>query len=177
MDSIYLEPPTTNKIVNQIISLTNKAVGHQNIQPFFLKSARLVVAPYLKLFFNYDVFTQGLFPNNCKVAIVTPIHKSQAKADWNYHPISILTCFSKIIEKILHARLSNFFKKHRVLYENQYRFQNNISIMHAVLVVVISSYNNIDNHCYAGLAFVDFRKAFNTVSYETLLEKLCNYNI
>ena len=115
------------------------------------------------------MFTQGLFPNNCKIARVTSIHKSQTKDDLNnYCPISILNCFSKITEKILHARLSNLFKKHRVLYKKQYRFQSNISTMHAMLDVVTSFYDTIDNHCYTGLAFVDLRKAFDTVSHETL---------
>ena len=49
-DSIYLEPPTTNEILDQIITLKNKAVGHDNIQRFFLKLARFVVALYLKYF-------------------------------------------------------------------------------------------------------------------------------
>ena len=174
MDSIYLETPTTNEILNQITSLKNKAVGRDNIQPFFLKSARLVVTPCLKLFLNY-VFTQGLFPNNCKMARVTPIPESGAKDNLNnYHPISNLTCFSKIIETILHARLSSFSKKHRVFYENQYGFQSNISTMHALLDVATSSYDNIDNYCYTGLAFVDLRKAFDTASHETLSEKLSN---
>ena len=48
-DSIYLDPPSTNEVLNQITSLQNKAVGHDNIQPFFLKAARHVVAPYLSL--------------------------------------------------------------------------------------------------------------------------------
>ena len=124
------------------------------------------------------MFTQGLFPDNCKIARVTPILKSGAKDDVNnYCPISILTCFSKIIEKALHVRLSNFFKMHRVLYEKQYGFQGNISTTHAMLDVVTSSYDNIDNHCYTGLAFVDLRKAFDTTSHETLLEKLSYYSI
>ena len=36
LDTIYLDPPSTNKVLNQITSLKNKAVGHDNIQPFFL---------------------------------------------------------------------------------------------------------------------------------------------
>ena len=168
MDSIYLEPHYTNEILNQTTSVKNKAVGHDNVQLFFLKSARFVVAPYLKLFLNY-VFTQGFFPNNCKIARVTPIRKSGAKDDLiNYRPISILTSFSKIIEKTLYARLSNFFKKRRILYENQFGLQSNISTTHAMLDVVTSSNDNIDSHCYAGSAFVYLRKAFDTVSYEAL---------
>ena len=95
----------------------------------------------------------------------------------NYRPISILTCFSKIIEKILYARLYKFFKKRNVIYENQYEFQSNVSTVHAVLDVVTSCYDNINESCYTALSFVDLRKAFDTVSYEILLIKLSNYGI
>ena len=63
---------------------------------------------------------------------------------------------------------SKFFKKHKVLYENQYGFRSNISTTHAMPNVVTSSYYNIDNHCYTGLAFVDLKKAFDTVAHETV---------
>ena len=126
-DSIYLEPPTNNEILNQIISLKNKVVEHDKIQPFFIKVARFVIAPYLNLFLNF-VFTEGIFPSNSKVARVVPVYKTGAKDNMNnYRPISILTCFSKIIEKILYARLYKFLEKHNVIYENQYGYQSNVS--------------------------------------------------
>ena len=77
----------------------------------------------------------------------------------------------------MYARLSNFFKKHWVLYENQYEFQSNSSTTQEMLDVVTSSYDNIDNLCYTGLAFVNLRKAFDVEAHETLLEKLSNYGI
>ena len=72
LDSIYLDPPSTNKVLNQITSLQNKAVGHDNIQPFFLKAARHVIAPHLSLPLNF-VFTKGIFPQSCIIARITPV--------------------------------------------------------------------------------------------------------
>ena len=95
----------------------------------------------------------------------------------NNRLISILTCFSKIIETILFVQLSSFFKKHNVIHKNQYGFQSNISTSHAMLDVVTSSYNNIDDHSYTGLASVDLNKAFDTVSHNILFIKLNNYRI
>ena len=77
-DFIYLEPPTNNEIVDQITSLKNKAVGHDNIQPFFIKVARFVISPYLNLFLNF-VFTEGIFPSKCKVARIVPVYQIGSK--------------------------------------------------------------------------------------------------
>ena len=89
LDSIYLDPPTTNKVLNQITSLKNKAMGHGNIQPFFLKGARHIIAPYLSLFLNF-VFTEGIFRRNRKIARITPIYNSRAKEEMNnYRPMSM----------------------------------------------------------------------------------------
>ena len=152
-------------------------MGHDNIQPFFIKVARFVIAPYFNLFLNF-VFTEGIFPSNCKVARAIPVYKTGAKDDMNnYRPISILTCFSKIIQKILYAQLYKFLKKHKVIYENQYGFQNNVSSVHAMPDVVNSCYDDINESCYTSLSFIDLRKAFDTVSHETLLIKLSNYGI
>ena len=51
-------------------------------------------------------FEEGIFPNELKLARVVPIHKEGSKTDVsNYRPISLLTSFSKIYEKIMHNRI------------------------------------------------------------------------
>ena len=48
---MYLEPPTTNEIVNCIGSLNvNKAVDHDNIPAYVLKIAAPTLAPNLRFF-------------------------------------------------------------------------------------------------------------------------------
>ena len=48
-----------------------------------------------------------------------------------------------------------------------------------MLDIVTSSYNNIDDHSYTGLAFVDLKRAFDSVPHNILLTKLntVNYGI
>ena len=43
----------------------NKALGHNNISPLFLKTARNIVAPFLQVFIDFS-FKNGIFPDNCK---------------------------------------------------------------------------------------------------------------
>jgi len=153
------------KVPNLITSLKdNKAVGHDNLTSYYLKAARYVIASYLTLFINF-AFTQGIFPYNCKIARVTPKFKTEVKEETNnYRLTSILTCFSKIIEKLIYVRIMNFFKKHKVISSSQYDFQSNISTSHAMIDVITTSYENIKNdNLFTGLVFVDLKKAFDTV--------------
>ena len=49
---------------------------------------------------------QGIFPENLKIARVSPIFKKDEKFLFtNYRPISVLPCFSKLLEKIMYNRL------------------------------------------------------------------------
>ena len=49
-------------------------------------------------------FQQGVFPKQMKMAKVVPIHKDGPKTEvGNYRPISLLTAFSKIYEKLMHC--------------------------------------------------------------------------
>ena len=82
-----------------------------------------MLLPHILTYFSTTLFIEGIFPCNFKIDMVVPIYKIEAKDDMNtYRPISMLTCFTKIIEKILYARLNKFLKKNNVIYENQYIF-------------------------------------------------------
>ena len=152
--------------------------SHDNISVFFLKAARHKITPFLKIFIDF-VFSEGIFSNSCKIARIAPIHKNGAKDETNnYRPISILTCFSKIIEKLIYRLLIHFFQKHHipVLNPNQFGFQSKTSTAHAMLDVVTTLYDSINRNQYSRLVLIDL-KAFDTVSHTTLLKKLHNYGI
>ena len=114
-NSIFFEPPTVNENIACIVSLNmNKAVGYDNIPAYFLKMAAAIIAPFLCFLIDY-AFLNGIFPDNCKIAKLIPIHKKGKKDNpSNFRPISILTCISKVIEKMIYKRVfssssSSFF--------------------------------------------------------------------
>ena len=128
-------------------------------------------------YFIDNAFRLGIFPQNCKAKII-PLYKTGKPNNLtNYRPISILTCFSKIIEKLIHKRLSSFFDKHSILAKTQYGFQAGKSTSHAILDVLTTAYEHINNHEYTDLILLDFKKAFDTVSHSILLYKLEHYGI
>ncbi len=63
-----------------------------------------------------QTFLTGNIPVKLKIALVTPIYKSNEKNKFeNYIPISVITCFAKILEKIMYKRLNNFVEKNNIL--------------------------------------------------------------
>ena len=122
-----------------------------------------MLTPVLSTLVN-SAMTLGIFPEKLKLSKVIPLFKKGDKLDVsNYRPISILTCFTKIFEKVIFNRLLNFFNKHSVLVSNQYGFRENCSTSHAILDIVTSTYDNINNNQYTGMVTLDITKAFDTV--------------
>ena len=76
-----------------------------------------IISPYLQYFIDF-FFKNGIFPESCTLAEVIPLYKKGNKLDLNNcRPISILTCFSKIIERLIYNRLQQLLKKHSVVHK------------------------------------------------------------
>ena len=90
----------------------------------------------------------------------------------NYRPISILSQFDKIFEKMLCHRISDYLDKYKLLNQNQFGFTKNHSTTHAVSYIHEKLLQNVDKNCYSCCVFFDLSKAFATVNHEILLYKL-----
>ena len=158
--SIFFDPPRPNEIFNIINSLKSKKSAKKNAIPsYFIKVAGYVLTSYLTFFFAL-AFNFGIFPDALKIAAVTPVHKSDDKSKvTNYRPISVLPCLSKILEKLIKARLILFFEKHHVLYPNQYGFRSNHSTIHALLDITSTLHDNLNNKILPCLVMIDLKKS------------------
>ena len=90
----------------------------------------------------------------------------------NYRPISILSVVSKIIERAVHRQLSEFIDENYILNSNQSGFRPKHSTTTALTKFVNDLSWNIENKQISGVAFIDLRKAFDTVDHNILLAKL-----
>ena len=67
---------------------------------------------------------EGVFPDEMKIANVNPIFKggNDLRAE-NYRPISVLPVFLKILEKVMHNRVYNYFVENSVFSQNNLDFK------------------------------------------------------
>ena len=127
--------------------------------------------------FNQSVLT-GVYPAKLKYAKVIPVYKGEDETlPENYRPISLLSIYNRLFEKLLYCRLIKFINKNDILYDLQYGFRNKHSTQHAILDIVNTIHSNMDNRKYSCGIFIDLKKAFDTVNHEILLTKLEHYGI
>ena len=61
--------------------------------------------------------TEGVFPDNLKVANVISLYQSDDPMYFDrYRPVSLLCMLSKVLKKIMYDRLLNFVNKYDLLY-------------------------------------------------------------
>lgn len=80
----------------------NKSPGYVDINFNVIKQCFRELSDPLKFLFDL-LLHKGTFPDNLKIAKVTPIYNTgETECLGNYRPISVLPCFSKILERIMY---------------------------------------------------------------------------
>ncbi|XP_065658943.1 uncharacterized protein LOC136083470 [Hydra vulgaris] len=81
---------------------SNKAVGPDDVNEHVIINCFYVLKDILFQIFKCSII-QGVFPDDLKIAKIIPIFKEGEKTNVkHYRPISILSVFSKILERILY---------------------------------------------------------------------------
>jgi hypothetical protein len=162
--SIFLNPSDTSEIFNFISAIeTSKASGHDGLNAAFVKACIVPNSIFLSELIN-KCFESGTFPSALKIARIVAVHKGGSKSDINnYRPISILSLFSKIIEKCIYNRFFKFLDSSKFFTSFQYGFRSNSNTSSALTDILSFITNSVDKGNVFGGLFIDLKKAFDTI--------------
>ena len=169
---------TKTEILNATKLLANKKTpDHTGVSSNFIKQTISSLIDPLHHIFNLS-FNSGVVPIQFKIAKVIPIFKSGDRTSMdNYRPISLLSTFSKILEKLVATRLTSFLTANNILSKWQFGFRPGHSTAHPMIHFLnkITDSLNKKNHTIA--IFCDLKKAFDTCDHTILLLKLKKYGV
>jgi len=168
-----LQPITALDLRRYVYSLRGgSAPGYDGISADVLKSNFNTLCDPLLHIVNHS-FISGVFPDCFKLAKVFPLYKSNDITNKNnFRPISLLSVFTKIIEKAVKDQLVFYLQTHNILSERQYGFRRDKNISDALFDINKELNYAISDKNHPLLIFLDLKKAFDSVDRSKLLSKM-----
>ena len=100
-----------------------------------MKILKNYISYRLEILFNCS-FTTGTVPDHFKMAKVILVYKKASSLMVsNYRPISLLSIFNKILERLMYNRLIKYFEKSCTFFDQQFGFRSNHSTVHALILI------------------------------------------
>ena len=158
--NLFLSPVLEEDIIATVNTCKSKtSCDHNNIDMVIVKQVIDYIAKPLAHVCSRS-FEYGVFPDNMKLAKVIPLFKAGDRSLFsNYRPISLLSQFSKILEKLFNERLDKFIDKFQLLNNCQYGFRSQMSTSHALLDLVEEIMTSIDARKKISIGvFIDLKK-------------------
>ena len=164
---------TEEKVKNAIKqSKRRSAAGQDGLSNDVLKRCSDNIVPFLTKYFQACMDKQ-LMPPEWKKANVVPVHKGGAKEDVaNYRPISLLSCTSKLLERVICDDLNIFLEENNIIGPNQFGFVRGSSTIDQLMELYHRVITSMDNQLLMKVIFLDVSKAFDRVWRKGLIHKM-----
>ena len=127
----------------------------------------------LNKIFNKSI-ENATYPNPWKILRGLALLKKSIYLPLNYHPISLLNCFGKVLEKLIHRQMTSFIEKHKIIYIYQYAFRKNSTTLALIDFIDRTRFYADQNENVLGI-FLDITNTFDSVKHDILFHKLEHY--
>ena len=149
-----------------------KSSGIDKLSSRICKDAFTVLVDKLVHIFNCSL-RHNKFPLAWKSAKVVPLFKGGERENVsNYRPVSLLSLPGKLLEKIVHSRITAFLEERGFLSKNQGGFRKGYSTISTVADLTDDLLERTNTGLTTLASFIDLSKAFDTVNREILINKL-----
>ena len=163
------------ELQNVLKTLKTTSPGVDDVHNLFLKNISSQYEDFLLHLINRS-WKEETIPDRWKMALMVPILKPGKESHWvqSYRPVSMLSCVSKVLEKLVGERMKWYIEKHRLLSDSQVGFR----AMHSTYdsLTVLESYikGALSQGDTCIVVFVDLASAFDRVWHTALLYKMKN---
>jgi Reverse transcriptase (RNA-dependent DNA polymerase) len=155
----------------------NLAGGIDGFPPLLIKKLSPTLLEPLSLLYS-SFLSVGKIPHEWRRAIVTPIHKSGSADDVsNYRPIALTCVFSKIMERVVANEISGYLLQHGLISRQQHGFLAKRSTATNLAETLNDWTIAVNNRQSVTVAYIDYRRAFDSVCNSKLFIKLSAYGI
>ena len=177
IDNISFHIPKLVRIIRNIKSKNKLSCGPDGYPAKLLTALAPVIAEPLSQMYS-SFLSVGKMPSSWKSAIVTPVFKKGSSSDpANYRPISQTSVFCKLMERAVTEDITNYMLKNNLISSQQHGFLSKRSTLTNLLETMDDWSISINNKQLQTAIYIDFSKAFDTVSHSKLLIKLNSYGI
>lgn len=152
----------------------NKAMGSDGLMNEYFIECTDILISHLTDIFNH-ILCSGYFQEKWTEGIIIPLFKKGDPEDANnYRGITLLSCLSKIFTCILNKRITKWCEDNNVMSDSQFGFRKGCSTTDAIFVLhtLIQKVLNDRKRLYC--AFVDLKKAFDSIYRNALWYKVFN---
>ena len=146
------------------------------LNEYFLETSDILIG-HLTDLFNV-IFNAGYFPQQWSEGFIIPIHKKGDKSSPNnYRGITLMSNLGKLFTSILTCRVEKWFENHNLMSDAQFGFRKQRSTTDAIFVLHNLVVNFLNEKMRVPCAFIDLKKAFDSVYRNALWYKLFNMGL